>query len=70
MSYIAFLGYIFDCLLIGIGSSWEDFPKKHKFHGERSHPGAIFEKKDLQNQECHFLKMACCPILIPDSESM
>ena len=62
--------------LIGIWSYWylvllEGFSKeKHKFHGVGSPPGRIFEKKDnLQNQECHFLKIACYPILIPDSES-
>ena len=27
------------------------------------------EKHNLQNQECHFLKMAWYPVLIPDSES-
>ena len=44
--------------------------KKHKFHGLVGPPAAIFEKNNnLQNQECHFLKIACYPILIPDSES-
>ena len=49
----------------------EGFSKEnHKFHGVASPPGGIFEKKNnLQNQECHFLKIACYPILIPDSES-
>ena len=67
--------------LIGIWSYWysillvfgllEGFSKeKHKVHGVASPPGGIFEKKNnLQNQECHFLKIACYPILIPDSES-
>ena len=33
-------------------------------------PGGNFWKKDnLQNQACHFFFIACCPILIPDSES-
>ena len=67
--------------LIGICSYWylvllvfgligRIFKRNHKFHGVGSPPGGIFEKKDnLQNQECHFLKIACYPILIPDSES-
>ena len=43
---------------------------KQKFHGFGRPPGGIFGKKDnLQNQECHFLKIACYPILILDSES-
>ena len=61
---------------IGIWSCWylvvlEGFSKgKHTFHGVASPPVGIFEKKDnLQNQEYHFLKIACYPILIPDSES-
>ena len=40
------------------------------FHGLVGPPAAIFEKKhNLQNQERHFLKMACNPILIRDPES-
>ena len=78
MSYIAFLDSYFWYLvllvfgLIGVSSyGLGGFSKeKHKFHGVGSPPGGIFEKKDnLQNQECHFLKIACYPILIPDSES-
>ncbi len=43
--------------------------KKCKLLHVADPPGGIFGKNDnLQNQECHFLKMACCPILIPDSE--
>ena len=76
--YIAFLDSYFWYLvllifdLIGVSSyGLGGFSKeKHKFHGVGSPPGGIFEKKDnLQNQECHFLKIACYPILIPDSES-
>ena len=61
--------------LIGIRSYWYFVllggvsKGKHKFHGVASPPGGIFEKKHLQYQECHFLKIACYPILIPDSES-
>ena len=61
---------------IGIWSYWYlvslgGFPKdRHKFHGVGSPRGGIFEKmNNQQNQECHFLKIACYPILIPDSES-
>ena len=61
---------------IGVWSYWylvllEGFSKeKHKFHVVGSPSVVIFEKKDnLQNQEYHFLKIACYPILIPDSES-
>ena len=61
---------------IGIQSYWylvllEGCSKeKHEFHGVGSPLGEFFEKKcNLQNQECHFLKIACYPILILDSES-
>ena len=44
--------------------------KKCKLLHVADPPGEIFGKNDnLQNQECHFLKMACYPILILDSES-
>ena len=78
MLYIAFLDSDFWYLvllvfgLIGVSSyGLGGFSKeKHKFHGVGSPPGGFFEKKDnLQNQEYHFLKIACYPILIPDSES-
>ena len=57
--------------LICIWSSWKDFQKENiSFMLYAALPGRIFEKKDnLQNQECHFLKIACYPILIPDSET-
>ena len=43
---------------------------EHKFHGLIGpFRGQLSIKNNLQNQECHFLKMACYPILIPDSES-
>ena len=78
MSYIAFLDSYFWYLVLlvfglisvssyGLGGFSKE---KHKFHGVGSPPGGIFEKKDnLQNQACHFFFIACCPILIPDSES-
>ena len=78
MLYIAFLdSYFWYLVLLVFGlisvSSYGlgGFSKgKHKFHGVASPLGGIFEKKNnLQNQECHFLKIACYPILIPDSES-
>ena len=59
MSCIAFLGYIF-----ALSSYWYlfllgGFSKKHKFHGVGTPLGAFLEKNNnLQNQECHFLKMA------------
>ena len=45
--------------------------KKCKLLHVADPPGFEFlEKKDnLQNQACHFFFIACCPILIPDSES-
>ena len=66
MSYIAFLDSYFWYLVLLEGFSKE----KHTFHGVGKPPGEFFEKKNnLQNQECHFSKIACYPILIPDSES-
>ena len=78
--FIGIWSYWYSILLvfgrIGIWSYWYlvllgGFSKeKHKFHGVGNPPGAIFGKKsNLQNQGCHFLKIACYPILISDSES-
>ena len=77
MLYITFLDYTFGIwfywylvLLMFRFMDWEDFQKKNiSFMVSVALGGKFLKKDNLQNQECHFLKIACYPILIPDSES-